>query len=127
MLEPIAPQQLQPVDSRRIAYLPAFVVLFSLAVLLGIGVIQSQTRTLDQKNITVLTPGYLVDINHDDVGQLMLLPGIGQTIARRIVKHRKLNGMFVNLEQLTMVSGISHKTLARIRVFLLPVETVGKT
>lgn len=126
MSEPILPPQPPPVDSRFVALLPVVWVILCVSLLLGIGGLQSQTRILDQKRMSVQPAGYFVDINHDDIGELMLLPGVGKSIAKRIIKDRKENGPYESLEHLNRVSGISRKTLDRIRLFLLPIKTTAK-
>jgi competence protein ComEA len=56
-----------------------------------------------------------VNINTDDVSALETLPGIGPTLARRIVDHRQANGLFATIEDITQVSGIGSGTFEQIR------------
>jgi len=51
----------------------------------------------------------------------MLLPGIGEMLARRIVESRREHGLFVDHEDLLRVKGIGPKTLQAMRPFLLPI------
>ncbi len=53
-----------------------------------------------------------VNINTASRNQLMLLPGVGETLADRIIDERSTNGPFVSLDDLTRVEGIGEKKLA---------------
>jgi competence protein ComEA len=61
---------------------------------------------------------FRVDLNHADVSKLMLLPGVGESMARRIDEHRRRYGPFRDVEELTLVSGIGPATLERLRPFV---------
>jgi len=65
-----------------------------------------------------LTAEFTVDINDADWTELMQLPGIGQTLAHRIVESRKTDGPFAKIDDLRRVSGIGPKILERIRPYL---------
>lgn len=47
-----------------------------------------------------------VDINHAEVWLLKALPGIGDTLAQRIVDYRQQNGQFRNTNELLKIAGI---------------------
>ena len=64
-----------------------------------------------------------VDINRASVEQLTALPGIGESIATRIVEFRKEHGPFRRVEDLMRVKGIGEKSLEKIR----PHVSVGKS
>ena len=59
-----------------------------------------------------------VDINTADLEDLMTLPGIGETLAQRILDYREENGPFSAAEDLMEVSGIGEKRLDAIRDFI---------
>lgn len=59
-----------------------------------------------------------ININTASRSQLMLLPGIGETIAQRIIDYRSSNGPFVSIEELLNVSGIGDKKLDEIRDYV---------
>lgn len=61
---------------------------------------------------------YQVDLNRADWPELLLLPGIGPTLAQRIVEHRAERGGYETVEELTAVPGIGPKTLKRISPYL---------
>lgn len=59
--------------------------------------------------------GYPMDLNRAGVRDLMLLPGIGPGLAKRIVQERRAKGAFESPDDLSRVKGIPRKTLERIR------------
>jgi len=63
----------------------------------------------------------LVDVNSADSETLQTLPGIGPTMAERIIAHREENGLFSSVEDLVNVKGIGEATLEKLR----PLTTVG--
>ena len=56
-----------------------------------------------------------VDINRAEVWLLEALPGIGETLAQRIVDYREQNGPFSNIHELTKVNGIGATTYEQIK------------
>ncbi len=68
------------------------------------------------------TPSAPIDINLASKEQLMTLPGIGTTLADRILTERAEHGAFNSVDDLTRVRGIKGKTLEK----LLPYVTVKK-
>ena len=62
-----------------------------------------------------------ININTATKEQLTLLPGIGETLADRIIAYRQENGAFTNTAQLELVEGIGNKKLLAILDYI----TVG--
>ena len=62
---------------------------------------------------------FLVDINTAQWPELDLLPNIGETLARRIVESREVDGPFLDHDDLIRVRGIGPKTLNGMRPYLL--------
>ncbi len=56
-----------------------------------------------------------IDLNRAEVWLLKALPGIGETLARRIVDYRDENGPFRNINELTKVEGIGATTYEEIK------------
>jgi hypothetical protein len=73
-----------------------------------------RTRSLtdDKQNVT-----YLLDINAAPRDELLVLPGIGPTLAQRIIDRRRQRG-FTDLRDLETVHGIGPKTVARLTPYL---------
>ncbi len=67
-----------------------------------------------------LTAQFSVDINEADWPELMQLPGIGKTLAHRIVESRKTAGPFADINDLRRVQGIGPKIFERMRPYLRP-------
>lgn len=61
---------------------------------------------------------FLVEVNAVSWPELTCLPGIGETLAKRIVKARSEAGPFSRCEDLLLVRGIGQKTIEKIRPFL---------
>ena len=60
-------------------------------------------------------PVYVVNINHAAWPELTLLPGIGPTLAKRIVAERRRGGLYRTPDDLMRVSGIGPRKLAALR------------
>jgi competence ComEA-like helix-hairpin-helix protein len=63
-------------------------------------------------------PFFRVEINRADAQTLQLLPGVGPTIAERIVRERN-KSPFSSLDDLTRVNGIGAKTAARLAPYVV--------
>jgi competence protein ComEA len=59
-----------------------------------------------------------VDLNEIRIDELILIPGIGPTLAQRIVDLKRSKGRYSRLEELLEVSGIGKNTLDRLRHYL---------
>ena len=68
---------------------------------------------------------FQVDLNEAAWPELTLLPGISETLARRIVHSRQEEGEFQRPSDLLRVSGIGPKKLAAIQPYLLPLAAGG--
>lgn len=59
-----------------------------------------------------------VNLNTASEAELVLVPGIGTTLASRIVNHRTINGRFRAVDELQQVKGISRKKLEKLKPFI---------
>lgn len=59
-----------------------------------------------------------VSINHANISDLASLPGIGKSIAKKIVDYRNEYGSFIKLEDLKNVSGIGDKKYEAIKEYI---------
>jgi competence protein ComEA len=60
-----------------------------------------------------------VDINQANALALQTLPGIGPTLATRIVMHRRTHGPFREPDRLIEVEGIGSKRLERLKPWIV--------
>jgi competence protein ComEA len=68
------------------------------------------------------TVEFRIDINRADWPEFTLLPGVGETLARRIVASRRSEGPFRTHEDLCRVHGIGPAKLQAIQPYLLPIR-----
>ena len=71
-------------------------------------------QTAGEDDSLWLDMGRSIDINHATAKELEALPGIGDTLARRIVAYRSLHGPFQRIEELMLVEGVHESTLEEI-------------
>ena len=77
-------------------------------------------------NISELKQGATTHINKDGQlnlnaatkDELMLLEGIGEVLAQKIIDHRVANGKFENISDLLKISGIGPSTLEQIANYI---------
>lgn len=65
-----------------------------------------------------LALGIRIGINSASPEDLVMLPGIGNTLAHRIVKYRELNKGYKSIDELIKVKGIGVKKLKAIKAFV---------
>jgi len=66
----------------------------------------------------VKASGVVVNVNDADAAMLATVPGIGATLAARIVQVRELDGPFASLDQLLDVAGMTASRLDKLRPHL---------
>lgn len=57
-----------------------------------------------------------VRLNYAGLEELQTLPGIGPTLAKRIIYHRRMNGPFRSFDELQEVEGIGSATIEELRI-----------
>lgn len=62
---------------------------------------------------------FLININKADVDMLMMLDGIGEVMAQRIIDYRTEHGAFESVEDLLEVKGIGEKTLEKMKPMIV--------
>jgi competence protein ComEA len=101
-----------------------FVALLALAVYwTGAGGFRGELVDIDLAE--PLTADFHVDINTAPWPELAQLPGVGETLARRIVESRQRDGPFRRHADIQRVHGMGPILLEGIRPFLLPIPDSG--
>ena len=73
-----------------------------------------QTEPEDVSASSVVTPKFQVNLNTAEEAELLLLPGVGETLAKRIIEYRNENGLFKRNEDIILIKGIGPKKAAEI-------------
>jgi comEA protein len=60
----------------------------------------------------------LINVNTASLEELVLIPGIGSTLAARILERREKEGAFRTLDELRSVKGISIRKFEKIKPFV---------
>jgi competence protein ComEA len=103
----------------------AALVVVALAAMAGWWIAQGGLggRLIEIDQAEPLSAKFQVDINTADWPELMQLPGIGQTLAKRIIESRQKAGPFVDADDLRRVRGIGPKKMEEIRPYLRPMAS----
>lgn len=87
-------------------------------VLLGVHWLRQggwQGRLIEVERMPPKSARFEVDVNSASWTELAQVPEVGETLAQRIVEHRKAHGPFKSLDDLTAVPGIGPRTLELMR------------
>jgi competence protein ComEA len=74
---------------------------------------------LADDSATAATAAGVVNINTADVGQLSLLPRVGEKAAQRIVDYRTAHGPFKKATDLMQVKGFGSKSFERLSAYIV--------
>ncbi|MHB0875168.1 MAG: ComEA family DNA-binding protein [Anaerolineae bacterium] len=81
----------------------------------AVRIVAATAEAIDTVSVPVTATSPLLDINSAPAADLEALPGIGPTLAARIVAYRDEHGAFSAVEELLNVTGIGEKTLEALR------------
>lgn len=72
---------------------------------------------LKQNDLIVLYPiiDHRISINQANLEELKTLPGIGPSIASKIIEYRNENGLFQKLEDIMLIKGIKQSIFNKIK------------
>jgi competence protein ComEA len=76
-----------------------------------------RTRPRARKTKAIVSDA-TVDLNEADAQTLGSLPGIGGTLAARIVEYREVNGPFASLDELADVAGMTQRRIDTVTPYL---------
>lgn len=71
-------------------------------------------------------PDMRIDVNAASAAELAMLPGLGPSLAERIVAYRQAHGPFASLDDLMRVKGIGPAILERLRKFAVAQQPVAQ-
>lgn len=74
-----------------------------------------RARRTRKRAVAPLSP---VDLNSADAAALASLPGVGATLAERIVDYRRLNGAFASVDELADVAGMTQRRVDALAPYL---------
>jgi competence ComEA-like helix-hairpin-helix protein len=107
-------------DRGRLELIVAIGLLLAFAVLIGVMALRRPVRvdhvTADSR---AALPDMRLDLNRASAAELSLLPGVGPTLAQRIIETREQRGPFAATAELEDVPGVGPATLAGIRPFVV--------
>jgi competence protein ComEA len=84
-------------------------------------------RMIEVDRVEPGTIAFTVDLNEADWPELTVLPGVGETLAKRIVEYRQEHGPFHDFDDLRRVRGIGPRTLERLTPYLRPMPGLEAT
>ena len=95
----------------------ALVLLLACSLLYFVGLTILSPRQLEPQDVSAslkTSPTFQVDLNTAEEAELLLLPGIGETLAKRIIEYRNENGPFKRNEDIILIKGIGPGKAAEI-------------
>jgi competence protein ComEA len=82
-------------------------------------------RWIEAERVDPQTVHFVVDVNTAEEPELIQLPGIGPTLARRIIETREASGPFLRPDDLRRVKGIGEKKTAQLRPYVQTSPVAG--
>ncbi len=89
-------------------------ILFLALVGLGISML-AKTFTVVRKAVYMSEDIARINLNSADKETLMLIPGVGDKIACRIIQHRNQQGVFKDVDDLLSIKGINKRNFDKIK------------
>ncbi len=77
---------------------------------------------VDIDRASPLEANFQVDINQAELGEIVVLPGVGEILAEAIVAYRQAHGPFASLDELQKVPGIGQRKAEIMLPYLVPIK-----
>jgi competence ComEA-like helix-hairpin-helix protein len=81
-------------------------------------VLEAAAAPSENRQAAALRDGQRMDVNRASAAELELLPGVGPSLAKRLIEAREQRGPFRSLEELGRVRGMGAKTRQKLSKFL---------
>lgn len=92
------------------------IVFLVIVVLSGTAIDYARKQCMPVRAVFCLDPAYgKININAADKETMQEIPGVGDTIARRIIEYRQINGPFEDIEVLRKVKGLGGSRYDRLK------------
>lgn len=100
----------------------AVIAAASLAAMIGYWAIRGgfSGQKIDFERAEPIETRFWVDVNQAGWAELAQIPGVGESLARRIVESREKAGPFIDHDDLRRIRGIGPRTLESMRPYLRP-------
>lgn len=92
-----------------------FIVVVMIICIVGAAVQLLLRRDISPMRWAKSARQFKININTARADQLQMLPGIGASLASRIVDYRKGNGAFKAIDELKEIDGLTSKRFSRIK------------
>lgn len=93
-------------------------VIVASALILGLAAAHPPATAAPPARSSVAADAKPIDINNAGNDLLQTVPGIGKSLAERIVAFREKNGAFASVDDLLKIQGIGEKSLEKLRPYL---------
>lgn len=79
---------------------------------------ESTDKKTSNKKVKSVKTSALLNLNTASEAELKKLPGIGDKLAKNIIKYRTQNGNFKDISELKKVEGIGAKTIEKLKTLV---------
>lgn len=100
-------------------------VLLAMAIYFGL-VAKQANGLVEIETAPRLKFDFKVDVNRAKWFELFAIPGVGETLAKRIVEYRNQNGEFSSIDELEAVRGLGPTSVQKMAPYLLPLENLDR-
>jgi len=98
-----------------------WVIMLTAVLLVGVGIYEIKRMRRMSNPIELQTEGaavYLIDLNSATAEELMLLPGVGEQRARKIIELRQRLGGIKKLDDLRKIKGFDENLISKISEYV---------